>query len=155
VFTGSGPTRTQIHDYHIQSLIPPVVTVTDPTYGPFWTVQVADNSISVTPFESMVSLDLANQPVSDSFQAFGPMNVPAAITLHVQWLPGAKAQSFSNPDRGYAGIYLPAAVQVDWSASGPTSATDTTPFSFHSSAQGQQAVGATVGHEVDGSLGRS
>jgi hypothetical protein len=131
------------------------VTVTDPTYGPFWTVQVADDSVRVAPFESMVMLDLWNLPVSDSFQAFGPMNVPANITLHLQWQPGTKVQSFSNPDQGYAGIYLPATVQIDWSASGPASATDATPFSFHSNLQGQQTDNALVGHEVVGSLGRS
>jgi hypothetical protein len=155
VFSGSGPTRTQIHDYHIQSLIPPTVAVTDPTYGPFWTVQIPDDSISVTPFGSMVTLDLWALPVSDSFQAFGPMNVPATITVHLQWQPGAKAQSFSDPTQGYAGIYLPATVRLDWSASGPASATDATSFSFQSSPQGQQIDSAAVGHEVDGSLGRS
>jgi hypothetical protein len=144
----------QIHDYHIQSLIPPTVSTTDPTFGPFWTVQVPDGSVEVAPFESMVSLDLWNQAVSDSFQAFGPVNMPAKITLHVQWMPGSKAQSFSNADQGYAGIYLSSQAQIDWTASGPTSATDATPFSFHSSAEGQQTTGAAVGHEVDGSLGR-
>ena len=81
--------------------------------------------------------------------------VPANITLHVQWRPGAKAKSFSNPEQGYAGIYLPAEAQIDWSASGPTSATDAAPFSFHSNLQGQQTDGALIGHEVVGSLGRS
>ncbi len=145
----------QIHDYHFQSLIPPSVAVTDPTYGPFWTTQVADDSVSVTPFGSLVSLDLWNLPVSDSFQEFAPTNLPANITLHVQWQPGVKAQSFTDPTQGYAGIYLPASVQVDWTGSGPTSATDTTAFSFHSSPLGQQADSAVVGHEVVGSLGRS
>lgn len=155
MFSGSGPTRKQIHDYHIQSLIPPLVTASDPTYGPFWTTAVANDSVSVSPFASLVRLDLWSLPVSDSFQAYAPMNVPANITLHVQWQPGAKAQSFSNAAAGYAGIYLPATAQIDWSASGPTSATDTTPFSFHSGLLGPAADSAAVGHEVDGSLGRS
>lgn len=154
LFTGSGPARKQIHDYHIESLLPPIVKETDPTFGPFWTVQVPDDSVHATTLGSPVSLDLFELPVSDSFQAFGPTNMPARFTLHLQWRPGIKALTYQSTQQGVTGIYLPAEVRLDWAASGPTSATDATPFRFQSALQGQQTSFAAVGYEVNGSLAR-
>ena len=37
LYTGSGPTRHQIHDISFLSLSPPFVKDTDPNFGPFWT----------------------------------------------------------------------------------------------------------------------
>jgi hypothetical protein len=150
LFTGSGPTRQQVHDYHIQSLPTPFVPATDPTYGPFWTVQVPDRSVQIQPFGQKVVLDLVNVPVSDSFQGFGPVNLPARATVHLEWLLGKQVRADNNPALAFAGQFVVSPAHVDFTTSGPTSATDATPFSFRTNPRGQQSVWGQVGHEVNG-----
>jgi hypothetical protein len=140
----------QVHDYHIQSLPTPFVPATDPTYGPFWTVQVPDSSVRILPFGQKVVLDLVDAPVSDSFQIFGPVNQSARATVHLEWLPGKQRRADNNPALGFAGQFVVSQAHVDFTTSGPTSATDATPFSFHTNPLGQQSVWAQVGHEVNG-----
>jgi hypothetical protein len=150
VFSGSGPTRNQIHDYHIQSL--PDLKETDPAYGPFWTTPVPDESVQMNLLGDRVMLDLWDLPVSDSFQSGGPTNMPAKLTLHGQWLSSLKARTYRDTQQHFAGIYAPAQVQLEWSTTGPTSANDNSAFGFQSDRQAQTADFAQVGREATGSL---
>lgn len=113
---------------------------------------MSDDDLHMTPFGDQVTLDLWDQPVSDSFQPGGPINLPAKVTVHIRWRPALKASAASDSQRGFAGIYAPADVAMDWSAGGPTSAQDKAAFSFQSTAEGQGVNYAAVGREVTGSL---
>lgn len=147
VYSGSGSTRTQIHDYHIQSLSAPFVADTD---AAFWTVQVPDTSIRISPLGEFATVELLDLPVSDSFQVMAPMNLPAKAILRVTWLPGLASRTDRSPRLGFAGVFQPAAARMDFATSGPTSATEPATFTFRTGIQDQETDFAQVGREVNG-----
>jgi hypothetical protein len=117
-----------------------------------WTTSVPENSLRITPFGELATLDLVDLPISDSFdKAFGPTNLPAKATLHVEWLPGVDTYTYRSAPGKFAGNYFPALVRIEWSASGATSATDATPYTFRSGPE-QRTTYAQVGREVTGTF---
>jgi hypothetical protein len=162
LFTGSGPTRTQIHDIHFLSYSPPFIKPTDANFGPFWTGAVPEASVTGSPYTALMSLDLKNAVQSDSVVPFGPTETPAMATVHVDWMPGlnglypttegAPTYVFSSPAAGFAGEYTLAGAHIDFSVTTQVSPTDKTPFTFTSDPGGQRVLFAQVGHEVDGTF---
>jgi hypothetical protein len=97
-----------------------------------------------------VTLDLRDLPVSDSFQVGAPTETPARATLHMEWRTGHAADNEQSVPLGFKRYSQRAVAHIDFSASGQTSATDSTPFTFQSNAQGQQTVFALIGREANG-----
>jgi hypothetical protein len=107
-----------------------------------------------------MSLDLKNVVQSDSIVPFGPKEMPATATVHVDWMTGvnglypvvepAPTYIFQSPAAGFAGEYTLSGAHVDFSLTTSASATDKTPFTFTSSPDGQRVLFAQVGHEEDG-----
>lgn len=150
----------QLHDIHIALLPPPLAKSGDANYGPFWTTQVPEASLTGTPYTSQMALDLTDLPTSDSFIIFGPNEVPSKASMAITWMPGPQGlfpyndpmptYSISNPSGGYAGEYTLAGSHIDFSFTSQVSATDKTPFSFTTDPDGQRLLFAQVGHEVNG-----
>lgn len=105
-------------------------------------------------------LDLQNVVQSDSIVPFGPKEMPATATVHVDWMTGpqglyplvepAPSYVFQSPAAGFAGEYTLSGAHVDFSLTTQVSATDKAPFTFTSSPDGQRVLFAQVGHEEDG-----
>lgn len=129
-------------------------------FGPFWTGAVPEASLTGSPYASTMSLDLKNVIQSDSFIPFGPTEVPAMASVHVDWMTGvnglypvtepAPTYVAQSPGSGFSGEYTLSGAHVDFSVTTQVSATDSTPLTFTSSPDGQRVLFAQVGHEEDG-----
>jgi hypothetical protein len=122
---------------------------------------VPETSLTGSPYASTMSLDLKNVIQSDSFVVFGPTEAPAMASVHVDWMTGVnglfpvpfeQAPTYVawSPAAGFAGEYTLSGAHVDFSVTTQASATDSTPFTFTSSPEGQRVLFAQVGHEEDG-----
>jgi hypothetical protein len=72
---GSGPPATQVHDFNGGIL----------ASGLFWTVPAGGDELSVSRDGRRAVLELRDVAVLDSFQFFGPSQVPASIDVRVEW----------------------------------------------------------------------
>jgi hypothetical protein len=164
LYTGSGPTRHQIHDISFLSLSPPFLKDTDPNFGPFWTGHVPETSVKGNPYTDLMTLDVTDIPQQETFVVFGPTVVASKATIHVDWMPGpqglfpypdaAATYEVNNPAAGFAGEYTLAQAHIDFSFTSQVSATDKTPFTFTTNPEGQKVLFAQVGHEKNGSFVR-
>jgi hypothetical protein len=76
---GSGTPATQVHDFNGGIL----------ASGLFWTVPAGGDALSVSRDGRRAVLKLDDVAVVDSFQFFGPNQVPASISLRVEWRASA------------------------------------------------------------------
>jgi hypothetical protein len=53
--------------------------------GLFWTVPLDDDAIRVSRDGRRLVLRARDVPVIDSFQFFGPNQIPASVSFHVEW----------------------------------------------------------------------
>jgi hypothetical protein len=72
---GSGTPATQVHDNNGGIL----------ASGLFWTLPAHDSDLQVSPDGRRAVLELRKLAVIDSFQFFGPNQVPASVSLRVEW----------------------------------------------------------------------
>jgi hypothetical protein len=72
---GSGTPATQVHDFSGGIL----------ASGLFWTVPADDRAVRRSGDDRRAVLELRDVPVIDSFQFFGPNQVPASISMRVEW----------------------------------------------------------------------
>jgi hypothetical protein len=168
LFTGSGPTRKQIHELHglfhggVGTAQPnPVADDKDPAFGPFWSVPVPEASLRGNPYTAVMTLDFVDAPQHEAFATGAtPEVMGAKATVHVDWMPGAAglftgletgaSYIFRSPAAGFAGEYTLSGAHIDFSFTSQVSATDTTPFTFTSNPDGQRVLFAQVGHELNG-----
>jgi hypothetical protein len=78
---GSGTPATQVHDFNGGIL----------ASGLFWTVPADADQLGVSRDGRRAILELRDVAVIDSFQFFGPNQVPASISLRVEWRATAPA----------------------------------------------------------------
>ena len=76
---GSGTPATQVHDFNGGIL----------ASGLFWTVPSGDDQVRVSRDGRRATLELHDVAVIDSFQFFGPNQLPASVDLHVEWRASA------------------------------------------------------------------
>jgi hypothetical protein len=72
---GTGTPATQVHDNNGGI----------PASGLFWTVPAHERDLQISRDGRRAVLDLRDVAVIDSFQFFSPNQVPATVTLHVEW----------------------------------------------------------------------
>jgi hypothetical protein len=72
---GSGAPAAQVHDFNGGIL----------ASGLFWTVPGDDHQLQLSRDGRRAVLAMHDVPVIDSFQFFGPNQVPASISLRVEW----------------------------------------------------------------------
>jgi hypothetical protein len=72
---GSGTPATQVHDFNA-GILPS---------GLFWTVPAGGDQLRVSRDGGRATLELQDVAVIDSFQFFGPNQVPASLDVRVQW----------------------------------------------------------------------
>lgn len=72
---GSGSPATQVHDFNSGIL----------ASGLFWTQPADDRSLWLSRDGRRAVLELHDAPVIDSFQFFGPNQIPATISMRVEW----------------------------------------------------------------------
>ena len=78
---GTGTPATQVHDFNGGIL----------ASGLFWTVPADADALSVSRDGRRAVLELRDVAVIDSFQFFGPNQVPASVSLRVEWRASAPA----------------------------------------------------------------
>jgi len=76
---GSGTPATQVHDFNGGIL----------ASGLFWTVPSGDDQVRVSRDGRRATLELHDVAVIDSFQFFGPNQLPASVDLRVEWRASA------------------------------------------------------------------
>jgi hypothetical protein len=165
VFTGSGPTLTQIHELHFPfhgpDIDPKTAFLGIPAYGPFWSGPIPDASLTGNPFAPTMVLDYKDQTMHDSFHYVPQELTTAKATLHAEWTPGTAAgiNPVSDMQRSYVvhdpvgmfqGVYSLAQAHVDFSFTSQVSETDKTLFTFTSNPDGQVQLFAQVGEEMNG-----
>jgi hypothetical protein len=69
---GSG---SQVHDFNGGIL----------ASGLFWTLPVADSALRLSREGRRAVLEVRDLPVIDSFQFFGPNQIPASVSFRVRW----------------------------------------------------------------------
>ena len=72
---GTGTPATQVHDNNGGIL----------ASGLFWTVPATERDLQISRDGRRAVLELRDVAVVDSFQFFGPNQVPATVSLHVEW----------------------------------------------------------------------
>jgi hypothetical protein len=72
---GSGTPSAQVHDFNGGIL----------ASGLFWTVPGDDHHVQLSRDGRRAVLEMHDVPVIDSFQFFGPNQIPASISLRVEW----------------------------------------------------------------------
>jgi hypothetical protein len=72
---GSGTPATQVHDFNGGIL----------ASGLFWTVPADERCLRRSRDDRFAVLELRDVPVIDSFQFFSPNQVPASVSLRVEW----------------------------------------------------------------------
>jgi hypothetical protein len=72
---GTGTPATQVHDFNGGIL----------ASGLFWTVPADERSLQTSRDGRRAVLELRDVPVIDSFQFFGPRQIPASVSLRVEW----------------------------------------------------------------------
>ena len=72
---GTGTPAEQVHDFNGGIL----------ASGLFWTVPAEDRDLQVSRSGRRAVLEMHDVPVLDSFQFFGPNQIPASISLRVEW----------------------------------------------------------------------
>jgi hypothetical protein len=72
---GSGTPATQVHDFNGGIL----------ASGLFWTVPARERDLSVSRDGRRAVLEMRDVPVVDSFQFFGPNQVPASVSFRIEW----------------------------------------------------------------------
>jgi hypothetical protein len=72
---GTGTPAAQVHDNNGGIL----------ASGLFWTVPAHERDLQISRDGRRAVLDLRDVAVVDSFQFFGPNQVPATVSLHVEW----------------------------------------------------------------------
>jgi hypothetical protein len=73
--SGTGTPATQVHDFNGRIL----------ASGLFWTVAADRSNLSLSRNGRRAVLELRDVPVVDSFQFFGPNQIPASISFRVEW----------------------------------------------------------------------
>jgi hypothetical protein len=72
---GTGTPAQQVHDFNGGIL----------ASGLFWTVPVPDHALRVSHDGRRAVLEADDVPVIDSFQFFGPNQIPASVSFRVEW----------------------------------------------------------------------
>jgi hypothetical protein len=72
---GTGTPATQVHDNNGGIL----------ASGLFWTVPADDRNLRVSRDGRRAVLEMHDVPVVDSFQFFGPNQIPASVGFRVEW----------------------------------------------------------------------
>jgi hypothetical protein len=72
---GTGTPATQVHDNNKKI----------PVSGLFWTLPAHGGELQVSRDGRRAVLELRDVAVIDSFQFFGPTQVPASVSLRVEW----------------------------------------------------------------------
>jgi hypothetical protein len=72
---GTGTPATQVHDFNGGIL----------ASGLFWTVPADEGNLRRSRDGGRAVLELRDVPVIDSFQFFGPTQVPASVSMRVEW----------------------------------------------------------------------
>lgn len=72
---GSGTPATQVHDFNGGIL----------ASGLFWTVPADERNLSVSRSGRRAVLEMRDVPVVDSFQFFGPNQIPASVSFRIEW----------------------------------------------------------------------
>jgi hypothetical protein len=72
---GSGAPAAQVHDFNGGIL----------ASGLFWTVPGDDHHLQLSRDSRRAVLAMHDVPVIDSFQFFGPNQIPASISLRIEW----------------------------------------------------------------------
>jgi hypothetical protein len=72
---GTGTPAQQVHDFNGGIL----------ASGFFWTVPVPDDALRISRDARRAVLEAHDVPVIDSFQFFGPNQIPATVSFRVEW----------------------------------------------------------------------
>jgi hypothetical protein len=72
---GTGTPATQVHDFTGGIL----------ASGLFWTVPANERDLRISGDGRRAVLEMHDVPVIDSFQFFGPNQVPASVSFRVEW----------------------------------------------------------------------
>lgn len=72
---GTGTPATQVHDFNGGIL----------ASGLFWTVPARGRDLRVSHDGRRAVLEMHDVPVVDSFQFFGPKQVPATVSFRIEW----------------------------------------------------------------------
>jgi hypothetical protein len=72
---GPGTPLTQVHDFNGGIL----------ASGLFWTVPANERVLSVSRSGRRAVLEMHDVPVLDSFQFFGPNQIPATVSFRIEW----------------------------------------------------------------------
>jgi len=72
---GTGTPATQVHDFNGGIL----------ASGLFWTVPADERSLWRSYDDRRAVLELRDVPVIDAFQFFGPNQIPASVSMRVEW----------------------------------------------------------------------
>jgi hypothetical protein len=162
VYRVTGTTRQQIHALHGDHHGPPILTtVEDPLYGPDWTSNIPEESLTGNPFSSTMVAAAADVPQHDNFVLGGAREFTGArATVRVEWQPLPSTYTWSAPKTregdaiftGFVGSYSLATARVEFSFTSQATARDATVFTFTSNPDTQRVIFAQVGHEMNGSL---
>jgi hypothetical protein len=72
---GTGTPATQVHDFNGGIL----------ASGLFWTVPADERNLWVSRSGRRAVLEMHDVPVIDSFQFFGPNQIPASVSFRIEW----------------------------------------------------------------------
>lgn len=92
-----------IHDYN------PMIAAN----GVFWTAPIPAQSVTVDLGRVTASLHLVNFPLTDTIP-----NVPATVTLDMEWSGKTAHVAVEDMVNGFAGDYRECRATIAWSASG-------------------------------------
>ena len=85
---GTGTPAEQVHDFNGGIL----------ASGLFWTVPADERNLWRSHDDRRAVLELRDVPVLDSFQFFGPNQVPATISMRVEWRAAAPFEDHGSGD---------------------------------------------------------
>lgn len=128
----------QIHDFN------PGVSPT----GVFWTVPVAQGSVSVHLGSGDAAMDVNNLAVQDFFSLpnffSGGSSIPAVVSFHLRWSGVTKRVKTRDVVNGFAGEFIENNAMIEWSA-------QTDDFQFVSDPLNTSTSSfAEIGHERNG-----
>jgi hypothetical protein len=121
-----------------------------------WTIRIPASAVQVDINAGTARLQMTNVAVGDYtnfanalFGGGGPglpgPFVPSTVSFDIRWFGVTAQRNVRNTDVGFAGNFMATDARADWSMA-------RSGFTFHTSASGQNARSALIGHERNGSF---
>ena len=137
---GTGTPAAQVHDFNGGIL----------ASGLFWTVPARERDLWVSRDGRRAVLEMRDVAVVDSFQFFGPSQVPASVSFRIEWRAsgpferrGSGADVPSDDQAAFVGNIAPARSTIRWSG-------EEWGFSFSSGQAGVDRGSAQIGRSRNG-----